>query len=196
MSFQNEPSMSFSLGCGLEYGLGCPNFNFAVYIANTPTMLEYQNLSQVNALASGEVKAIGQACGNGWRKVFNVFAKLLYALPKTHFSYATLAATWQQYRDNYLLQEGSQTALLFSPPCLENSGNTLHIICGRTYAKQLLNTGELTAQLTWLDDEFAIDKQNKVVVCPYFDYRQLSNIKIERLAEMLTTLKLNVWLKC
>jgi len=166
-------------------GLGCENFTIGVYIANTPGMLEYQQLTQVSPLTIGEITAIGQACGNGWRKVFNVYAKLLYALPKEHFSFSSLEPTWQQYRDNYLLQTNSHTALIFSPPCLINNSKTLHVICGRTYAKQLINSGELTAQLTWLDEEFAIDKHNKVVVCPYFDYRQLSNVKIARLAEML-----------
>jgi hypothetical protein len=32
----------------------------------------------------------------------------------------------------------------------------------------------------WLDDEFAIDKEHNLIVCPYFDYRQLSNNKIIR----------------
>ena len=171
------------------FGLGCRNFNIAVYIANTPAMLEYQNLTQVNSLTRGEITAIGQACGNGWRKVFNVYAKLLYALPKESFDFSLLAPSWQQYRDSYLLQKNSQTALLFSPPSITKNSETLHIICGRTYAKQLLNSNKLAAQLTWLDDEFAIDKQSKVVVCPYFDYRQLSNEKIDRLAIMLTALK-------
>jgi len=66
----------------------------------------------------------------------------------------------------------------------------LHIICGKTYAKQLISSGELETQLTWLDDEFAIDRANMLVVCPYFDYRQLSNSKIERLAALLLELKL------
>ncbi len=171
------------------FGLGCRDFTIAVYIANTPAMLEYQNLTQVSSLTCGEITAIGQACGNGWRKVFNVYAKLLYALPKDHFDFTLLAPSWQQYRDKYLLQENSQTALLFSPPHLTGGSKTLHIICGRTYAKELINNNKLTAQLTWLDEEFAIDKQNRVVVCPYFDYRQLSNVKIDRLAVMLTVLK-------
>jgi len=173
----------------MSIGLGCDDFNIAVYIANTPAMPEYQHLTQVSALTSGEITAIGQACGNGWRKVFNVYAKLLYALPKDNFAYATVAPTWQEYRDNYLLQVNSQTALLFSPPCLTDNSQTLHVICGRTYAKQLIARGELQAQLTWLDEEFAIDKHNKLVVCPYFDYRQLSNAKIARLSVMLTALK-------
>jgi len=181
--------VNFAFRKSILSGLGCENFTIGVYIANTPAMLEYQQLTHVTPLTSGEITAIGQACGNGWRKVFNVYAKLLYALPKEHFSFTTLAPTWQQYRDNYLLQVHSQTALLFSAPCLTSSSNVLHIICGRTYAKQLINSGELTAQLTWLDEEFAIDKHNKVVVCPYFDYRQLSNVKIVRLAQILTGIR-------
>ncbi|NQZ90850.1 MAG: hypothetical protein HRT97_00740 [Moritella sp.] len=169
-------------------GLGCSKFTFAVYLANTPNMLEYQGITGVNSLVSGEINAIGQACGNGWRKVFNVYAKLLYALNPADFSFAQRAPTWQQYRDGYLLQAGSATALLFSPPELDANTQTIHIICGRTYAKQLLASGELQANLIWLDDEFAIDKTNRLIVCPYFDYRQLSNIKIERLSVMLSQL--------
>jgi len=169
-------------------GLGCSKFTFAVYLANTPNMLEYQGISSVNSLVTGEVNAIGQACGNGWRKVFNVYAKLLYALDPAHFSFAQQAPTWQMYRDKHLLQAGSETALLFSPPRFDANAQTIHIICGRTYAKQLLASGELQANLIWLDDEFAIDTAKRLIVCPYFDYRQLSNIKIERLSVMLSQL--------
>jgi len=59
---------------------------------------------------------------------------------------------------------------------------------GRTYAKSLVNSQLLTAPLTWLDDEFAINKEARVIVCPYFDYRQLSNIKIVRLAQLMKSL--------
>ena len=169
-------------------GLGCDNFDFAVYIANQPNMVEYQSLDLVTGLAQGEIYAIGQACGNGWRKVFNVYAKLLYALDVKHFDYATKAPSWQAYRDKFLLQSGSKTALLFTPPNLQRD-NTLHIICGRTHANELINSGQLNSQLVWLNEEFAVDESNKLVVCPYFDYRQLSNIKIERLAGLLLGLK-------
>ncbi len=61
-------------------GLGdlCAQFN--VYIANRPNFSEYSNLDIVSSLSSGEIHGIGQACGNGWRKVFNVYAKLVFAL--------------------------------------------------------------------------------------------------------------------
>jgi len=178
----------------INIGFGDRDFSFAVYIANKPNMHEYQNLSEVMPLVAGEIDAINQSCGNGWRKVFNVYAKLLYALDNKHFEFSQRASTWQSYRDKYLLQGNSKTALLFSAPILSSSKlmanqERVHVICGKTHANTLIETGKLKANLVWLDDEFAIDTQNKLIVCPYFDYRQLSNIKIERLAHLLKTIK-------
>lgn len=170
-------------------GLGCSSFTIAVYIANKPNMFEYQQLSSILPVTSGEITAINAACGNGWRKVFNVYAKLLYVLDNKNFNYSSLATTWQKYRDTFLLQQDSNTALLFSSPQLEKNKSSLHIICGKTYAKHLLASKKLIANFDWLDDEFAIDRTQNLIVCPYFDYRQLSNIKIERLANLLKELK-------
>jgi hypothetical protein len=170
-------------------GLGCANFTIAVYIGNKPNMLEYRQLSLISPVTSDEINTINNACGNGWRKVFNVYAKLLYALDKKYFTYSAFAPTWQKYRDSFLLQPNSETALLFSPPQPLINKESLHIICGKTYAKHLLATGQLVADFIWLDDEFAIDKTRNLIVCPYFDYRQLSNIKIEKLAYLLKELK-------
>ncbi len=173
----------------INIGLGCPNFTFAVYIANKPPMFEYNELNKVQPLIPDEIQSIGQACGNGWRKVFNVYAKLLFALDNTYFPYSLQAQRWQEYRDHYLLQSKTNTALLFTAPHLDANSNVIHIICGKSHAKYLLTTGALSAQLLWLDHDFAIDKVNNVIVCPYFDYRQLSNIKIERLAILINELK-------
>jgi hypothetical protein len=173
-------------------GFGDPNFNLAVYIANKPNMLEYQNLDNVMALSAGEINIINQACGNGWRKVFNVYAKVLYCLDSQFYNFSTIASTWQSYRDTHLLQSQNHTALLFSAPQLtptNTESNTVHIICGKGHAKALIKSGKLVDNLVWLDDEFAIDSQNRLIVCPYFDYRQLSNRKIERLADLLLTFK-------
>lgn len=172
-------------------GLGCPQFTIAAYIENRPNMLNYPALAEQIPLVPGEIQAIGQACGNGWRKVFNVYAKLLYALDTRLFPYALAAPSWQAYRDQFLLQQGSQTALLFSPPQLlpaissDEQPPTCHLIMGRTYAKRLIAEGKLTAEMRWLDHEFAINAGHRVIICPYFDYRQLSNIKIARLAELM-----------
>jgi hypothetical protein len=102
------------------------------------------------------------------------------------------AQSWQQYRDHALLQNLSNTNLLFCAPQLthvkdkdkDKNYNVLHFVMGKTYAKSL----NLPSSLKWLDNEFAIDTHNKLVVCPYFDYRQLSNIKIMRLVELIKQL--------
>jgi len=169
-------------------GMGDRAFSLGVYIANKPSLPEYQELQYLSPLEQGEITRIGQACGNGWRKVFNVYAKLLYALDVRLFNFSLQASTWQLYRDHYLLQADNGTALLFTPPILDgsllNNNNALHLIMGRTYAKQLVNDG-LKVQLIWLNEAFAVDLAQRVVVCPYFDYRQLSNHKIEILSGML-----------
>ena len=173
----------------INIGFGDDNFNLAVYIANKPNMFEYEQLSVVSPLNLGEISTINLSCGNGWRKVFNVYAKLLYALQRPFFDFSTKELTWQNYRDKHLLQAHSKTALLFSAPQLTPDKDILHIICGKGYAKALIKSGQVVANLVWLDHEFAIDIKNKLIVCPYFDYRQLSNIKIIRLSGLLLSLK-------
>lgn len=176
----------------IPVGLGCPHYAIAAYIENRPNMLNYPSLNQLTAVGAGEIQAIGQACGNGWRKVFNVYAKLIFELDTAYFPYAKSASTWQAYRDQYLLQSDSHTSLMFSPPILvvqrelqHQPHPTVHIIMGRTYAKRLIADGKLTCPMQWLDNEFAINTEHRVIVCPYFDYRQLSNIKIQYLAKLM-----------
>ncbi|NRA55143.1 MAG: cysteine-rich CWC family protein [Gammaproteobacteria bacterium] len=191
-----------------QHGLGCAQHHIAVYIANRPPIEPYCSQQQFSPLVQDEITTIGQQCGNGWRKVFNVYAKLLYALNPSQFNFSSLAPTWQIFRDHHLLQTNSHTALFFSPPQLTNkilidnelndkelnnktlktNKPSIHIIIGRTYARSLLASGQLTVTLDWLDDEFAINREQRVIVCPYFDYRQLSNVKIARLALMIEEL--------
>ncbi|MBG9995610.1 hypothetical protein I6F50_11095 [Pseudoalteromonas sp. NZS127_1] len=178
-------------------GLGDTQFSVAVYVAKAPPMPFFETLQCLEPVINEQINTINQHCGNGWRKVFNVYAKVLFALPSEYYSFAKQAPTWQQYRDEFLLQKSSKTALLFSAPnitvtCTDkasNNKNQLHIIAGRTHAKSLLQQGKLNAKFEWLDDEFAIDIANNIIVCPYFDYRQLSNIKIARLSELVAQLK-------
>lgn len=51
---------------------------------------------------------------------------------------------------------------------------------------KLLN---LPGSLRWLDNEFAIDDGLSLLVYLYFDYRQLSNIKIMRLVGLIKQLR-------
>ncbi|MBB1378819.1 DUF6942 family protein [Pseudoalteromonas sp. SR43-2] len=172
-------------------GLGDTQFSVAVYVAKAPPMPFFETLECLVPVINDQINTINLHCGNGWRKVFNVYAKVLFTLPSEHYSFAKQAPTWQQYRDEFLLQKNSKTALLFSAPDISKASNKnqLHIIAGRTHAKDLLQQGKLHAQFDWLDDEFAIDTTNNIIVCPYFDYRQLSNIKIARLSELVAQLK-------
>jgi hypothetical protein len=169
-------------------GFGDKDFTIAVYIANKPNMVEYQNLVEVLPLVSGEIDQINQACGNGWRKVFNVYAKFLFAIDKPIFDFIVEQGSWQAYRDKQLLQNQQKVALLFSPPSLRANKKQLHIISGKGHAKTLIKQGKLADNLLWLDDEFAIGKEHNLVVCPYFDYRQLSNYKIIRLIAIINSL--------
>jgi hypothetical protein len=166
-------------------GLGDPQAQFNVYIANRPNFSEYLNLLTVKPLAVGEIQGIGQAYGNGWRKVFNVYAKLVFALNTHDIVSLHGAQSWQNFRENTLLQSSSNTSLMFSSPQMaqpkNKSSKSIDIIMGKTYAKSL----NLLPTLRWLDQEFAVDLENKLLICPYFDYRQLSNIKIIRLVELI-----------
>ncbi|MEP1447022.1 MAG: hypothetical protein ABJK37_12990 [Paraglaciecola sp.] len=171
------------------FGLGDPHAQFRVYIANRPDYADFSSLTTLKPLGKGEIQQIGQACGNGWRKVFNVYAKLVFALKDESLVSLNGADTWQAFRDNCLLQDCSNTSLVFSAPQTypttgENSPS-LHIIMGKTYSNSL----GLPSSLHWLDNEFAVDVSNKLLVCPYFDYRQLSNLKIIRLVELITQLQ-------
>ena len=169
-------------------GLGDANFRIAAYIENRPAFMGLAQLQTCQPLVADEIHVIGQTCGNGWRKVFNVYAKLIDTLPLTAFNLGQQQTSWQAYRDEQLLQSGSQAALLFSPPINEANSPQYHIIMGRTYAQKLVNQGLISSPLTWLDNEFAINRHDRVIVCPYFDYRQLSNIKIIHLSELMQRL--------
>ncbi|BBN83891.1 hypothetical protein PA25_38760 [Pseudoalteromonas sp. A25] len=171
----------------LTHGFGQASGLVAIYIEHMPPMLEYKNLELVQPLSIGETEMISLASGNGWRKIFNVYAKILGQLKHRDHNF-TNYGSWQAYREQCLLQSHSQEALLFSPPKLDNPKYRFHIIAGRTYAKKLLRDHIFTNSLVWLDTEFAVDKTHNLVVCPFLDYRQLSNIKINKLCDILHSL--------
>lgn len=169
-------------------GLGDEKAAVVVYMANRPKFnfaLETNAKHEVKKICSvvdGEISAVGNTCGNGWRKVFNVYAKLMFALPRDKFPFAKDYTSWQQYRDEELLREESNTALFFEAQELGNHEHAdVTIVMGRTYAKSL----DLPKSIAWLNEEFAIDTEHKLIVCPYFDYRKLSNIKILYLVKLI-----------
>jgi hypothetical protein len=161
-------------------GLGDSNAKIFFYIKNRPPLIRYQNLTVVEALAANEISAIGHETGNHWRKIFNVYAKLLFEITPKGFS------SWQKLRDHALLQENSENCLLFSPPNVSalKSNKTLHVILGKGYGEQL----GFCNDCTWLSNDFAINEELGIIICPYFDYRQLSNRKIVQLSGLISQL--------
>lgn len=170
-------------------GLGSSNARLTIYIKNRPPLDEYQNLDSMKFMLSSEILDVGRLTGNHWRKIFNVFAKLMFELNASTYT------RWQDLRDQYLLQEGCNEALLFSQPCFLSkqslpADNGISIIMGKTYALDILAKQAKFSldSLLWLSEDFAISKSHQLIVCPYFDYRQLSNIKITRLVKLINSL--------
>lgn len=160
-------------------GLGSPTSSVNFYIANRPPIDDYPVMGELRGLAMGELAHIVKHTSNHWRKAFNVYAKLLFDWYQLQ-GRSDLPNTWQDYRDLELFQSHSQEALLSSAPQLDKNNQTIHIIAGKTYAASL----DLPS-LVWLDPYFAINKEFRLVVAPYPDYRQLSNEQIARLIELM-----------
>lgn len=187
-------------------GLGDSQAQFQFIIANRPPFDEYPTLASCRAMIQGEIDHIVSHTSNHWRKVFNVYAKLMDLLytgthelapSKSHQS-AKLAPhndrawrTWQEYRDTTLFQQNSNTLLRFDTPDFQalyksNKGrthDTFFVIAGKTHAAQL----HLPA-LHWLDQTFAVAPEYRIIVAPYPDYRQLSNARIAQLVELIHSL--------
>lgn len=168
-------------------GLGVLNHRVAIYLANRPPIDDDPFLSELRPASSGELSHIVSNTSNHWRKVFSVYAKFMFEL-KAHQQWPECDdySRWQDYRDQRMLQSDSEVALLFSPPPLttspfgvpgSHSEESIHIIAGKTYAEVL----GLSDQLVWLDAHFAVIEEQRLIVSPYLDYRQLSNERIERL---------------
>ncbi len=160
-------------------GLGSKNSRINFYIANRPPIDDYPGLNTLRGLATGELAHIVRHTSNHWRKTFNVYTKLLFDWYRLQ-GRQDLPDSWQAYRDLELFQPHSQEALLFSVPQLDKSAPVFHIVAGKTYASHL----DLPP-LIWLDAHFAINREHRVVVAPYPDYRQLSNERIARLIELM-----------
>jgi hypothetical protein len=161
-------------------GLGAPGHQFSVYIENRPELEPYQSLQTMQPLIEAGVSSIVDATSNHWRKIFNVYAKLVFSC--ADFMNMPKFLTWQQLRDEYLLQAPSPFALLFSVPDIRSKG--IKIITGHTYAQSL----NLQVDFVTVADDFLVSTQHGLIVCPYFDYRQLSNNKIETLSRIIENL--------
>lgn len=166
-----------------DVGLGDPQATLQVYLANRPSLEPFAYPGDVMPLAGGDIAQINSHEGNHWRKIFNVFAKFLYELK---FTGTEDFSRWQDYRDTLMLQPGSQVALCYGVPCYGAPGSEAPasqiILMGKQFAEEC---GFFkTNGAKWLDSRFAINDAG-VIVCPYFDYRQLSDERIRYLVSLL-----------
>ena len=97
---------------------------------------------------------------------------------------------WQAYRGQGLLQANGGTAWLFTPPTIrldthDTADNTIHIVMGKGYAQRLGFEYELPQLLDHHHGDFAVYEQRRLLLCPYFDYRQLSNEKISVVVDII-----------
>ncbi|MGX5203342.1 DUF6942 family protein [Aliikangiella sp. IMCC44632] len=164
--------------------IGDPMAHLIVYNANRPPLLRFSQLTAIEPLLAGDIANIGQACGNHWKKIFNCYAKLAFELQSSEFP------NWQSLRDNRLLQQNSRHQLVFSAPSTQMiqkhaAAQNIQIICGKQYFSQL----NLALPFEWINPNFAISPANLTIVAPYFDYRQLSNLKISYLSQLIHELK-------
>ncbi|MCU4677432.1 hypothetical protein N7931_17550 [Catenovulum sp. 2E275] len=159
-----------------DIGFGDQQAQIAVYFEHRPPIDKYIEMDELTGLQPGELDFILANTSNNWRKVFNCFAKLIFALKPAQYT------SWQMLRDDSLLTDNGQFALLFSKP--DFNQNRIHIIAGRTYAAKL----NFEFELTWLTPHFAINQQYKLIVAPYFDYRQLTNERLAQLVKLISSL--------
>jgi len=164
-----------------DVGLGDPHAQLRVYLANRPDLEPFAYPGYILALAEGDIAMINAHEGNHWRKIFNVLAKFLFELK---FSGTEGFSRWQDYRDQRMLQPGSNIALCYGKPHRDmNTRQSLpNILMGKQFAQESGFFSTDGAQ--WLTKDFAIN-QNGWIVCPYFDYRQLSDEKIRYLTTLL-----------
>lgn len=160
-------------------GLGDPKARLAVFNANRPPLEQYQSLDYCKAIEHHEIKTIADLTGNHWRKIFNCYAKLVFELDPQFYK------TWQDLRDECLLQNASGYGLFFSPPQPNNT--QIKIVSGKQYWDRL----NLNITVEWIDSHFAVSHEKRLIVSPYFDYRQLSNKKITQLVSLIRALDQN-----
>ncbi|NMP16647.1 hypothetical protein [Thalassotalea sp. Y01] len=168
-------------------GFGDDDATMRVYCQNRPPLAPFDAPEGIVPLQSGDIHYIGKHTSNHWRKIFNVYAKLGFDLSTiNNTSNASIKEQrWQDYRDHRLLQQGSNSALLFAQQAEQlDVRQRLHIVMGKAYATNLLGEGFLQ-RCFWPTADIAICESRSIIVCPYFDYRQLTNEKIKILQSLI-----------
>lgn len=161
-------------------GLGSPTYRLGVYIGNFPDSPSLADLQSVRPAHEGEVVDIIAQTGNHWRKVFSLCAKINFAL------WPSNEACWQGCRDAELFQSDSKMALLCSSPVIPQE-NELQLVLGKQYCQQCFPQQPFLQTV----EGFPMHPTENIIQTPYFDYRQLSNLRLEALVRTIKT-RMNV----
>lgn len=141
--------------------LGTTDPRLTIYIPHLPAGME-------QLIEHTSVTALLACNSNHWRKIITLGAKVAAPDPE-----------WQQFRDLHFFK---QVALVFSPT-LENSPGW-HWIGGKDNQSRFGLNSEECLQPTHASDLF-IDPVRRLLLTPYPDYRQLSNLKVGLIREAL-----------
>ncbi len=160
-----------------QVGFGNAHSKVAVVVENRPPMSAFDSLSTVFPLELIHLTQIVDQCGNHWRKIINCYAKLMFQLTDRTIG------SWQEYRDTQLLRADSDECLLFSPTSFDEAlkHHRVVIVTGKIFAQTMPFYGEMN----WLSSTFAQHPSKPILIAPYFDYRQLSNQKLDFLVQLL-----------
>jgi len=198
---------SFSLPSGHclfngSVGLGAENFKVGIYLPHFPESSITQKLSGLRPVSAGELEVLVREMGNHWRKIINIAAKIGARLqPELAEAVGDIARTppgqtWQDYRDQSLCQAGSVVALLFSSPLgsekyhhrqpklVTAKPQEVRVMSGHQYCLQCFPALDFEV----IDQDFKLSRLANVIDSPYFDYRQLSNRKLEKLIVLIQSL--------
>lgn len=166
------------------YGIGAKRPALILYLPHRPEAIVLSGTGEYGSVNSLGVRTFLADCDNHWRKIFNCYAKIAFALFGRDF------LTWQDYRDNRLLTEQSLELMVFP----DSKGSLREHTLGSSRISII--SGIATARKMSLDFEtwkllrgFYLKEHPKnghtTILTPYFDYRQLSNQKIETLLQLL-----------
>jgi len=156
-------------------GLGAPQAKFIVYCANTP-ITALLIADTITPICYHDIEQINSNNGNGWRKIFNVYAKLLFEINPLEFQ------SWQDLRNEFLLQSHCDHQLVLNPASIPTKdANTIQILMGKTFASSHINA----IDIQWMNPFMGKVINKNIYITPYFDYRQFSNAKIKKFVRLL-----------
>lgn len=142
--------------------LGSARPRLILYLPHRPNELE-------QLIIAPNTQALIEANSNHWRKIVNLLAKI--ACP--------VADDWRKFRDETLFQH---IALCFTPR--QVAADSWHWVGGKDNLERFTDLNHGARTLADCDD-VAIDPEKRLLLTPYPDYRQLSNVLVSKIRREL-----------